>query len=80
MLVVVGGWSPQFEECVRDLEHEDVGVTVVVDYKDALYSPPHSKVFIVVLKPLQSCCHRGVFFWLSLLRAMRLCESSSHAL
>ena len=53
-----GRWNnTQLEERVRDLEHEDVWVAVVVHDEDALHSPTHAKVFIVVLQPLQTRRH-----------------------
>jgi len=39
----------EFEECIGDLKHEDVRVSVVVDYEDALHGSAHAEVFIVVL-------------------------------
>lgn len=44
----------QLEKRVRNLQHEDMGVAVVVHDKDALYGPPHPKVFIVVLQALEA--------------------------
>lgn len=59
----------QFEERVGNLEHEDVGVPVVVHNEDSFHRPPHTEVLIVVLQTLQACRHRWIFFWLRLLRA-----------
>jgi hypothetical protein len=39
----------QFEEGVGDLQHENVGMPVIMHHQDAFYSPPHAEVFIVVL-------------------------------
>ncbi len=47
----------QFEECVRDLKHEDMRVAVVMDDEDTLNCPPHAKIFIVILQPLESSGH-----------------------
>ena len=42
----------QLEKRVRDLQHEDMGVTMIVHDEDAFYGAPHSKVFIVILQTL----------------------------
>ena len=42
----------QFEEGIGDLEHENVRVTVFVTDEDTLARPPHSMLFIVLLKAL----------------------------
>lgn len=60
----------QLEERVGDLKHEYMRVSVVVHDEDALHSPAHPEVFIVVLQTLQTCRHRRILLWLSLLRAM----------
>ena len=44
----------QLEKRVRDLQHEDVGMAVIVHDKDTFNSPPHSKIFIVVLQTLET--------------------------
>ena len=62
----------QFEEGIRDLQHEDVRVVVLVADEDALAGPSHSVLVIVLLEPLQSCEDRWVFFWLRLLGAERV--------
>jgi hypothetical protein len=67
-LEVVAG---ELEERVRDLEHEDVRVPVVVDDEDALDGAPHAKVLVVVLQALQARGHGGVFFRLGLFGAGR---------
>ena len=59
----------QLEKRVRDLEHEDVGVSMVVHDEDALYGAAHAKVFIVVLKTLKAGRNRGVFLGLGFLGA-----------
>ncbi len=61
----------QLEKRVGDLQHEYMRVPVVVDDEDALDGAPHSKVFIVILQPLQARRHRRVLLWLRLLRAER---------
>jgi len=44
----------QLEKRVRDLQHEDMGMTVIVHDEDTFNSPPHSKIFIVVLQTLET--------------------------
>lgn len=39
----------QLEERVRDLEHKDMRVSMVMHNKDPFNRPPHSKILIVVL-------------------------------
>lgn len=62
------GWrmsNSQFEKCIGNLQHEDMGMAVVVYNKNSFYGTAHSKVFIVVLKPLKASRHGRVFLWLS---------------
>jgi len=42
----------QLKECVGDLEHEDVRMTMIMNDEDALDGATHAKVFIVVLETL----------------------------
>jgi hypothetical protein len=65
------GRGAQLEERVRDLEHEDVRVPVVVDDEDALDGAPRAPVFVVVLQPLQPRRHRRVLLRLRVLRPVR---------
>ncbi len=44
----------QFEKGVCDLEHEYVGVAVIVDDEYSLYCATHAKVFIVILEALKA--------------------------
>ncbi len=60
---------PQFEERIGDLQHEYMRVAMVVDDEDAFDSPAHTKIFIIVLKPLQTRRDRRILFWLGLLGA-----------
>lgn len=46
--------SIQLEECVGNLKHEDVRMTMVVNDEDALDCAAHAKVFIVVLETLKT--------------------------
>jgi hypothetical protein len=44
----------QFEKCVRDLQHEDMWVAVIVYDEYAFYGSPHPKVFVVILQALET--------------------------
>jgi hypothetical protein len=59
----------QLEKRVRDLQHEDVGMTMVVHDEDAFHGPPHSKVFIIILQALETSRYGGVLLGLCLLGA-----------
>jgi hypothetical protein len=59
----------QLEKRVRDLQHEDMGVTVIVHDEDTFDGPPHSEIFIVVLQALEASGNRGVFLRLRFLGA-----------
>ena len=59
----------QLEERVRDLQHEDMWMSVIMHDEDTLDRSSHPKVFIVVLQALKSRCDGGVFLGLCLLRA-----------
>lgn len=61
----------QLEECVGNLEHQNVRVAVVVDKQDALNRAAHSTLIIVVLQPLQPCSNTGVFLRLRFLGRKR---------
>jgi hypothetical protein len=56
--------NSQFEKCIGDLQHEDMGMAVVVYNKDSFYGTAHSKVFIIVLQPLKAGRYGRVFLWL----------------
>jgi hypothetical protein len=58
----------QLEKGVGNLQHEDVRVAMVMNYKDALDRPAHAKVLIVVLEALETRRNRGIFFRLSFFR------------
>ena len=47
-------WVLQLEKRVRDLQHKDMGMAVIVHYEDAFNGPPHSKIFIVILQTLET--------------------------
>jgi hypothetical protein len=46
--------SIQLEECVGNLEHEDVRMAMVMNDEDALDCAAHAEVLIVVLETLQT--------------------------
>jgi len=41
--------NSQFEKSISDLEHQDMGMAVIMNHKDPFNSTAHSEVFIVVL-------------------------------
>jgi len=45
----------QLEKRVCDLQHEDMGMAVIVHDEDAFDRPPHSEIFIIVLQALETC-------------------------
>lgn len=60
----------QFEERVGNLEHEDVRVSMVMHDEDPLDGAAHTKVFIVILQPLQTRGDGWVFLRLRFLGAV----------
>ena len=66
-LLRLGRRDLQLEKGVSDLEHEHVWMAVLVNDEDSLDGAPHTKVFIVVLEPLESGCDRRILLWLRLL-------------
>ena len=56
----------QFEERVRDLQHQDVGMVVLVTDEDTLAGSAHAMSHVVFFQSVQACEHRGIFFWLVL--------------
>lgn len=59
----------QFEKCVRNLQHQNVWMVVLVADKDSLAGSTHAMFVIVLFQPLQACEHGGVLFRLVLFRA-----------
>ena len=59
----------QLEERVRDLEHEDVWVSVVVNDENPFHCSSHTEIFIVVLKTLKTSGDGGIFLRLCLFGA-----------
>jgi len=62
----VGEGSIQLEEGVRDLQHEDMWVVVLVADQDAFASPSHAMLRVVFFQSLQSRKDRRVLFWLAI--------------
>ena len=59
----------QFEERVRDLQHQDVWVVVLVTDQDALAGSAHAMFFVVLFQSLETRVHRRIFFRLVLFGA-----------
>lgn len=47
----------QLEKGIRDLQHEDMRVVVLVTYKHAFARAPHPMLFVVLLEPFQPRKH-----------------------
>lgn len=63
----------QFEKRVRNLQHEDMRMSVIMDYQYPFDRPTHTKIFIIVLESLKSRRDRWVFLRLWLFRATHIC-------
>lgn len=59
----------QLEEGVRNLKHENVRVSVIMDDQDTFDSPTHAVVLVVVLKTLKTRRYTRIFLRLSFLGA-----------
>ena len=59
----------QLEKSIRDLQHQYMRVVVLVTDQYALTCPPHAVLVVMLLEPLQSREHGGIFFWLAILGA-----------
>lgn len=46
--------NEQFEECICNLEHENVRMAVVMHDKDPFDRAPHAEILIVVLQTLET--------------------------
>lgn len=57
----------QLEECIRNLQHQHMGMVVLMTHQNALASPSHTMKAIVLFEALQPCQHRRILFWLRLL-------------
>lgn len=67
--VAKGGWCLQLEESVRDLQHQHVWMVVFVADQHAFAGASHAIFLVVLLQPLQSRDHRGIFLGLGFFRA-----------
>lgn len=70
-LVVLGAQvvAGQLEKGIGDLQHQDVGVVVLVADEDALAGAAHAMLVVVLFEALQAGQHGGVFFGLGFLGA-----------
>lgn len=59
----------QLEERIRDLQHQNVRVVVLVTDQNALTRPAHAMLLVMLLEAPQSRNDRRIFFWLVLFRA-----------
>ena len=58
----------QLEKGVCNLQHEDVGVIVLMADQDSLAGSAHAMSFIVLFQSPQAREHRGILLWLVLFR------------
>jgi hypothetical protein len=54
-------WHTQLEEGIRNLEHKDMRVAVIMDDENTLDRPTHTKILIVILEALKTRRDRGIF-------------------
>ena len=54
----------QLEECVGNLQHQDVWVVVFMAHQDPFARPAHAMLLVMLLQPLKARNHGGVFFGL----------------
>ena len=66
MIGWVYGAHIQLKEGIRNLQHQNVGVVVLVADQDALAGSAHAMFHVVLFQSLQTGEHRGVFFRLML--------------
>lgn len=59
----------QLEEGIRNLQHEDMWVVVLMTDQDAFARPSHATCLVVFLQSLQPRQDRGIFFGLSIFGA-----------
>jgi hypothetical protein len=58
----------QLEEGVCDLQHQYVGVIVLVADEDAFTGSTHAMFLVMFLQSLQTRKHRRIFLWLAIFR------------
>ena len=68
----MGKRNVQFEESIGDLEHENMGMPVVMNNENPLYGSSHAKILIIVLKALETGRNGRIFFWLGFLGTKRV--------
>ena len=56
----------QLEKRVRNLQHQNVWMVVLVADQDALAGSAHAMLYVMLFQPLQAREHRGVLLWLML--------------
>ena len=56
----------QLEECICNLQHEDVRVVVLVADKYAFTCPSHAMFLVMLFETLQPRKNRRILFWLSI--------------
>lgn len=56
----------QLEKGVRNLQHQNVWMVVLVADQDALAGSAHAMLYVVLFQSLQAREHRGVLLWLML--------------
>ena len=56
----------QLEKRIRNLQHQNMRMVVLVADEHAFARAPHPMLFVVLLEPLQPCEYRRVFFRLRL--------------
>lgn len=59
----------QLKKRVRNLQHQDMWVIVLMADEDALAGSTHAMLIVVLFQSLQASEHRGVFFRLVLFGA-----------
>lgn len=59
----------QFEECIGNLQHQDVRMVMLMADQYSFARPSHAMQLVVLLQPLQSRNDRRVFFRLIFLGA-----------
>ena len=56
----------QLEKGVRNLQHQNMWMVVLVADQDTLAGSAHAMLYVVFFQSLETCEHRGVLLWLML--------------
>ena len=56
-MLAMSSTHSQFEESIGNLQHQDVGVVVLVADQDAFARPPHAMLLVVFLQTFQAGEH-----------------------